>query len=793
MLKNYFKIALRNLIKNKGYSAINIGGLAIGMAVALLIALWIWDELSFDKYHDNHNCIAQVMEKDIYNGNINTGVAIPLPLYAEMRKSYGSDFKHIVMASWTGSYILSVGDKNLSFTGNYMSAEGPEMFTLHMLKGTRNGLADPASMLISQSVATALFGNADPINKLVKFDNTSSFKVAGVYKDLPRNTTLRDIKFIVPWDFYVSSKSWVQRAATKWSDNSFQMYVQVADYVDMETVSEKIKNIKLNRISKEDAKSNPVIFLQPMKKWHLYAEFKNGVNTGGAIGYVWLFGIIGVFVLLLACINFMNLSTARSEKRAKEVGIRKTIGSMRTQLINQFFCESLLMAWCSFSLSLILVWLALPFFNEISDKQMVMLWSNPMFWTMSALFTVFTGLISGSYPALYLSSFKPAKVLKGTFKAGGLASIPRKMLVVTQFTVSIVLIIGTLIVFKQIQFAKNRPIGYNRDNLVNIGTTQDLEDHFNIIRTELLQSGAVTEMAESSSPLTAVHNASHDVSWNTKNPSMTSDFASIRVTSEYGKTVGWQFVTGRDFDKKLLTDSSGVILNEAAVKYMGFKNPVGEIIQFANKNHTVIGVVKDLMMGSPYEPAKQTIFFLDNSDFDYIVVEINPNISASDAINKIAAVCKTYSPSAPLTYKFVDEEYAKKFGEEERIGKLASVFTALAIFISCLGLFGMATFVAEQRTKEIGVRKVLGASVLNLWELLSKEFVMLVFISLLIAIPTAYYFMYNWLQNYEYRTTLSWWVFATAGTGALIITLITVSFQAIKAAIANPVKSLRTE
>jgi len=793
MIKNFVKIAIRNLLKNKSSSFINISGLAVGMAVALLIGLWIWDELSFDKYHDNYNSIAQVMETDTYNGKVNTGVAIPLPLYEEMRKTFGSNFKHIVMASWTGSHVLSVGDKKISYTGNYIGAEGPDMFTLHILKGTRNGLVDPASILIAQSVAIALFGNADPINKLLKFDNTVSFKVVGVYADLPANTTLHHIAFMVPWDFYVSSKDWVQRAATKWNDNSFQMYIQVADNVDMARVSEKIKNVKLNRLSKEDAKSKPVIFLQPMKKWHLYAEFKNGVNTGGAIEYAWLFGIIGMFVLSLACINFMNLSTARSEKRAKEVGIRKAVGSLRSQLISQFFCESLLMAFCAFGFSFLLVLLSLPFFNGLSGKQMVLPWGNPLFWLMSFGFTVFMGLISGIYPALYLSSFKPIKVLKGTFVASRFAAIPRKILVVVQFTVSIALIIATIIVFRQIQYAKNRPIGYSSENLVNIGTTDELEDHFSAVRADLLKSGAITEIAESSSPLTAVHNSRQDVSWNTKDPSMTPDFANIRVTSEYGKTINWQFVAGRDFDKQLLTDSSAVILNEAAAKYMGSKNPVGEVIRFANKDHTVIGVVKDMVMTSPYEPAKQTIFYLSDSDFDDIVIRVNPNISAHDAISKIASVCKTYSPAVPLSYNFVDEEYAKKFSNEERIGNLATVFAVLAIFISCLGLFGMASFMAEQRVKEIGVRKVLGASIFNLWQLLSKDFVELVFISLAIAIPMAYYFMHNWLQNYQYRTNISLWIFATAGIAALIITLMTISFQAIKAAIAHPVKSLRTE
>jgi len=362
-----------------------------------------------------------------------------------------------------------------------------------------------------------------------------------------------------------------------------------------------------------------------------------------------------------------------------------------------------------------------------------------------------------------------------------------------QFTVSVVLIIGTIIVFKQIQFAKNRPVGYNRNGLVSTGSTDDLHNHFNAVKTDLLRTGAITGMAESSSPLTDIHNGKGDIFWKEKDPAMTYDFASIYVTSEYGRTVGWQLAAGRDFNSQLLTDSSSVILNEAAVKYMGLKNPIGEIVRFDNKDHTVIGVAKDMVMQSPYEPARQTIFYIANNDFDYLVFKINPDISAHEAISKITTVCKAYSPSVPFSYKFTDEEYAKKFNDEVRIGKLASFFAVLAIFISCLGLFGMASFVAEQRTKEIGVRKVLGASVFNLWGLLSKDFVLLVLLSCAIAIPAAYYFMHNWLLNYEYRTEISGWIFVAAGSGALIITLLTVSFQSIRAAMMNPVKSLRTE
>lgn len=793
MIRNYIKIAWRNLIKNKASSLINIGGLAAGMAVAMLIGLWIWDELSFDKYHQNYDRVAMVMQHETFNGSVNTGNTISLPLDAELRKSYGSDFKHIALSSWAEKHILTVGDKNISYKGNFMGAEAPEIFSLNMLKGSRGGLKGPSALLISQSVAKALFGDADPINKIVKLDNKASFNISGVYEDLPGNTSLHELGFIGPWDYYIHAPG-NERSLTDWGDNSLLMYVQIADHANMSALSQKIKNIKLNHMSREDIKFKPLMFLQPMSKWHLYSEFKNGVNTGGAIQYVWLFGIIGIFVLLLACINFMNLSTARSEKRAKEVGIRKAVGSLRGQLISQFFCESLLIAVLAFGFSVLLVQLALPWFNHIASKQLAILWNNPLFWIMSVGFTLFTGLIAGSYPALYLSSFNPVKALKGAFKAGPLAAIPRKVLVVVQFTVSVILIIGTIIVFKQIQFAQNRPVGYNRDGLVNIEVTNDdLHQHFDAFRTDLIKSGTVTEVTEASSPTTGVYNNRGDVSWRGKDPSMSSFFGNIYVTSQYGKTVGWQFTDGRDFSANFLSDSAAIVLNQAAVKYMGLEHPVGETIKIGKRNMVVIGVVKDMVMESPYEPVKQTFFRIGQGPFDDIIIRINPNASAHEALNKIAAVCKTYSPAVPFAYKFADDEYAKKFATEERIGKLASGFATLAIFISCLGLFGMASFMAEQRTKEIGVRKVLGATVFGLWRLMSRDFVVLVIISLFIAMPVAYYFMHGWLQHYTYRAELSWWIFSVTAAGAIMITLLTVSYQSIKAALINPVKSLRSE
>ena len=623
------------------------------MAVAMLIGLWIWNELSFNKYHKNYDRVAQVMLNQDFNGSTATGVAVPIALDAVIRKSYGSDFKHIAMVSWTDSHILTTGEKKLSFDGTYMDKEGPEIFSLRMLRGSRNGLQDPSSILISQSVSKALFGDADPMGKTILLDNKSNFKVSGVYEDIPSNSSLHDLSFLAPWDYYI--KTFIpERVLSDWGDNSWQMYVQLADRTDMNKISGKIKNAILNNAGKEDARFKPMIFLQPMSNWRLYSEFKNGVNTGGAIQYVWMFGIIGIFVLLLACINFMNLSTARSEKRAKEVGIRKAVGSLRSQLIIQFYCESVLTTIFAFVFALVLVALALPYFNQLADKQMTILWSNGLFWTLCIGFTLFTALIAGSYPALYLSSFRPVKVLKGVFKAGRLAAIPRKALVVLQFTVSVVLIVGTIIVFNQIQFAKNRPVGYNRNGLIYIGMqTDDLHNHFDALSADLKSAGAVTYVAQSSSPTTGVENNRSGLVWKGKDPNMTDDFANIRVTTDYGKTVGWQFVDGRDFSNQYLTDSSALIINEAAVKYMNLKNPVGENIRVGSKKeYHVIGVVKDMVMSSPYEPAKQTIYYITHEDFSYVIIRLNPNMSAHEAIQKIEAVCKTYSPAVPFAFQF---------------------------------------------------------------------------------------------------------------------------------------------
>lgn len=794
MIKNYFKIAFRTLTKNKAYSFINITGLAMGMAVATLIGMWVYDEISYDRYHKNYDRIAQVMQHQTRNGEIGTQDSNPYPLGEELRRNYGTDFKHVLMASWNVPHILNYGDKKISKRGMYIEPAAPEMLTLNMRKGTWAGLKEPYSIILSESAAKTFFGDADPMDKVIKMDNNQNLRVTGIYEDLPYNSTFRQLEFIAPWSLHEILNPSLKTMEDPWRPNNYQIFVQLADNADFENVSAKIRDVKKKNIRKEQLKFKPDVFLNPMSKWYLYSTFKNGQRVGGRIENVWLFGMIGAFVLLLACINFMNLSTARSEKRAKEVGIRKAVGSVRSQLITQFFSESFLVVAFAFVVSILLVLLILPYFNEVADKKLEMLWTNPVFWLVAACFSLLTAVIAGSYPALYLSSFQPVKVLKGAYKAGRFAALPRKTLVVVQFTVSIILIVGTIVVYRQIQFAKNRPVGYNRDGLLTIYlSTPDIHTHFDVVRNELKSLGAIAEMAESSSPTTNSWSSTSGLEWTGKDPAQSIDFHYNEISYGYGETVGWKFVDGRDFSKDFASDSTGLVVNETAAKFMGLKNPVGENLTWFKSPVKIIGVIKDMVIDSPYEAPRPQIYNLAKEQGGIVNLKINPAMNASEALKKIEIIFKKYDPGVPFQFYFVDEEYAGKFYDEVRIARLTTFFSILAVLISCLGLFGVASFLAEQRTKEIGVRKVLGASVVSVWSLLSRDFVMLVAIAFLIATPVSYYFLEGWLQKYQYRTDVSWWIFMVTGLGTMMVTLLTVSFQAIKAALANPIKSLRSE
>ncbi|UFH53063.1 ABC transporter permease [Spirosoma sp. KNUC1025] len=791
MIRNYLKVAFRNLTKHKGYSAINIVGLTTGMAVAILIGLWVVNEFAYNRNYMNYDRIAKVMQNQTFDDKVETWTGQAMQLAPELRDSYGSHFKYVATSDYPGDYLLSLGNQKITKTGNFMEPDITEMLALTMLKGARSGLRDPYSILLSESAAKSLFGEVDPLNKLINVDKKWDVKVTGVYADLPVNSTFGNLTFIMP--FALKKKELPEWLS--WGNSWFQTFVQIADNANMETVSLAIKDAKFNKVRhSDDVRFKPEMFLMPMRNWHLYSEFKNGVNVGGQIQYVRLFSIIGIFVLLLACINFMNLSTARSEKRAKEVGVRKAIGSVRKQIMLQFFSESLLIVSIALVLALLLVILILPAFNAVADRQISLPWANPLFWISVLGFSLFTSLIAGSYPAIYLSSFQPVNVLKGTFRVGRFAAVPRKVLVVIQFTVSITLIIGTLIVFQQIEFAKNRPVGYSRNNLVSFPIrNKELITHFATFRDDLLNTGVVEEVSATDSPITNTGVTNSGFDWKGKAPNMADEFVTLRITHEFGKMIDWKIKEGRDFSKEFSTDSTGFVLNEAAVAYMGLKNPIGEIIKWGGNQFRVIGVVKNLVTQSPYEPIKQTIFFINYKRLSLISFKINPTKSAPEALAKVEAIYKKYDPDNTFDFKFVDQEYARKFNEEERIGKLTSFFAVLAIFISCLGLFGLASFVMEQRTKEIGIRKVMGASVSSLWQLLSRDFVLLVIISLLIAVPAAWYFMQGWIQKYTYHTEISWWIFAASGGSALLITLLTVSYQSIKAALMNPVRSLRSE
>lgn len=796
MIKNYLKIAWRNIVNNKVYSAINILGLAAGMAVALLIGLWVSNEFSYDKFLPNYSQLYKVeLNFTSQHDGEHTQDAIAIPLADVLRKDVPG-IERVAETDWMGWqwHDLMVGDKKLYLGGGAAHPDFLNIFQYPFVEGNaRSALSEMYSVVITESTAKALFGNADPMNKYVRFDNKQNLKVTGVLKDIPHNGTLQ-FSFITPFSFKEVSEDWMKSARTTWTNNSFNCYVELEPGVTYAQIEPKIKDI-VYRHSPQMRVAKPVVLLHPLEKWHLYADFKNGKETGGFIDYVRMFSIIGILVLIIACINFMNLSTARSEKRAREVGVRKAIGSQRKDLIFQFLTESILITFIAFLFSILFTQLALPSFNTLIGSSISIPYDNPLFWTVMILYVLITGLLAGSRPAFYLSSFNPVMVLKGAIKVGKAAALPRKILVVVQFSCSIALIISTIIVYQQIQFAKSRPTGYSADRLMMTDMSGDLSDHYDALKNDLVASGMVESIAKASSPVTNIYSHMSLDNWPGKNPGDESvNIGAISVSDNYFKTLGMTLKEGHDFSSNWANDTLNVILNEAAVKRIGLKNPINQLVQYNFINHPVriIGVVKDALMESPFTPVAPAIFNHGRGG-NNIMYRLSKNVSTHDAIEKITKIFDTYNPAYPYIYQFVDEEYNHKFNLEQLVGKLAGVFAGLAILISCLGLFGLAAYVAEQRTKEIGIRKVLGASISQVWLLLSRDFILLVMISCVIASPIALYFLRNWLQKYDYRITIGPGVFILSALAALIITLITISFQAIKAALTNPVKSLRSE
>ncbi len=807
MYKSYFKIGWRKLLRNKGYSFINIGGLATGMTVAMLIGLWIYDELSFNKYHKNYDSIAQVWRGGIdpATSTIGGGHAVQYPLGPVLRSDYERYFKYAVRAWWIGDHTLNIDGNKMSKIGEFIEEDAIEMLSLKMIRGSNQSLVNPHAIILSESTAKAIFGDEDPMHKTMKIDNTIDVQVTGVYEDIPKNNRFGAVQYFAPWAMIEELQPNLKNAESDWDNNNLLVFVQLQPGVTPEEANSAIKDVYYKHMPKDYLATvdryKPFVKVIPMSKWHLYSEFKNGEPVGGRITFVWLFGMVGAFVLLLACINFMNLSTAQSEKRSKEVGVRKVIGSVKQQLVKQFLSESFIVVILAFLISIIFVSLLQNWFNNLTGKDIALPFLNPVFWAATAAFIFVTGLMAGLYPAFYLSSFQPVTVLKGVMRSGRFAALPRKVLVVVQFTVSVIIIIGTLVVYQQVQFARNRPIGYDREGLITIPMNDpEYKGKEEFLRTQLLSSGVASDVAFSSTPMTAIWNTTGGYEWTGKDPNLEGEFVRCRVTPEYGKTVGWKVIAGRDFSRDHSTDAAdAIIISKAAAEYMGMEDPIGQTLTDVDEfgkhkwTRTIIGVVDDIIMESPYEPVMQAIFLPDNGTSALLHIRIQPELGAAEALPIIEASLGKVVPSALFEYKFVDEEYAIKFSQEQLVGKLSGIFAALAIFISCLGLFGLASFVAEQRTKEIGIRKVMGASVSNLWQMLSKDFVVLVFVSCLIAVPCGYYLMTSWLEKYQYRTEISWWLLISTCIAAVVITILTVSYQSIRVAMMNPVKSLRSE
>ena len=790
MLKNYFKIAIRSLMKNSVYSFINITGLAVGIACSILILLWVNDETSYDTFHPKYDRLYQVWTNAHFDGKINSWISVPQPLKNALKEDI-SDIKNAAISEWGGTHLLTVGDMKLNKRGYFVSSEFLEMFEFPLLKGSAESVLDePYSIVLTETAAKNLFGDEDPINKLIRLDSDGDVKVTGVLKDIPSNSSF-EFDYLVPFSFMLATQSWARDAQDNWGNSSFQVFVELPEGTSKAQVDGKIKDILMEK-SDEDDNFKKELFLHPLKDWRLRSTFENGVISGGMIDYVNLFSIIAVFILIIACINFMNLATARSEKRAREVGIRKSVGSKRQDLIFQFLGESLLIAFISFVLALILVEGALPFYNDLVEKQLYVPYLTSQFWVFALILITVTGLLSGSYPALYLSSFNVAKVLKGKIQVGKSASIPRQVLVILQFGFSIILIVGTIVVYYQIQHVKSRDLGYDQENLISVQYNDELRENYDIIKQELLRTGVVEAVTRSNSPITEIW-SNNFLGWPGKPEELRVIFSTIATEYDYTKTMGIKVLMGRDFSEDFPSDSSAIIINKAGLDLMNLEDPIGTRLDLWGGERELIGVVDNTLMGSPFRAVSPLFMVFDRDWISAVSIRLSKTNDLQGSISKVEAVFKELNSAYPFEYDFADVEFKEKFTTIDLIGKLANLFAFLALLITGLGLFGLAAFTAEQRTKEIGIRKVLGATVSGMVMMISKDFSKLVLVSFIIAAPIAWYFLDSFLERYPIRIAIPWWTFPVAGFFALIMAIGIVGMQAYKAAVDNPVKSLRSE
>ena len=786
MFRNYLKTAFRNLWKNKTYSFLNIFGLSVGIACAALIFLWVEDELTYDHYFQNRGNLYIVKDKQTYDGTTFTFDATP-GLLGPSIKSEIPGISNTARATWGNQMLFSLDDKRIYEQGLYTDPSFLIMFHLNFIKGTAaNAFSNVHSVVISEKMANKFFGTTDVIGKSLKANNGDDYAITGVISDLPENVTMK-FDWLASFKIYEEANQWLRQ----WGNNGIITYVEAEPNANVAAINKKLYNYLQTKGDGLNAKFS----IYPISKLHLYNSFTNGVeDKNGRIRYVRLFSIIAWIILLIACINFMNLATARSEKRAREVGVRKVLGAGKSKLITQFLGESLVMSFLSALLALGIVYLLLPLFNTLVEKHMEVNIINPIHFGSLLLLSVLCGLIAGIYPAFFLSSFRPVVVLKGLrLSLSESAGWIRKGLVIVQFSISVILIICTIIIYQQIQHVKNRDLGYNKQSLIYTNLNGHMKQHFNAIKTDLLSTGVVQNTSLSNSYVLNMGSNTGDFGWEGKDPQKQILITVEGVSPEYINTMGMQLASGRDFYPDIKADSNNLIINESLAKLMGKKDIIGSQITRNGQNYTVVGVVKNFLYNNMYTEGAPLVFYSDTSNTNYMNIRLKPDADLRMALDRIGKVMKSNEPGYPFEYKFVDEQFDKLFKTESLIGKLAGIFAILAVIISCLGLFGLSAYTAERRTKEIGIRKVLGASVPGITSMLSKDFVKLVVISFVIAFPLAWYFMHQWLQDFEYRITISWLVFVGAGLIALAIALTTISFQAIRAALSNPIKSLRKE
>lgn len=786
MFRNYFIIALRSLQKNGIYSFINIAGLSIGMACSILILLWVGHEVSFDNFHKQRDNIYRVYINSEADNGITTQMAVPLPLWDAFQQE--RDVVRVVPTDWSRTFLLTVGNQRLYKTGYYAGDDFLHMFSFPVLQGNpARTLSDPSSIVITTSTARALFGSENALGKTIRVDNATDMTVTAVVADVPGNSSF-EFDCLLPFTNYMKREPWVEEARTAWGNNSFNLYIQLAEGADINAFEQRVKGL----IKKNQQDSNQEITFLAMPRWRLYADFQDGQSVSGTIVYVRLFTILAVFILVIACINFMNLATARSERRAREVGIRKSIGSRRKELVFQFLGETFLIATMALIIAIGVVEGALPFYNMLVNKTLSISYRDPWLWTAALGIVGFTGLLAGSYPAFYLSAFQPAQVLKGRVHAGRQGAMPRKVMVTVQFFLSITLIACTIIIYRQIDHLRNRPVGYEQAQLMLIQDAGDIMKHYDAIKQSLLDQRVATYVTTSSSPVTAIYAYMGGISWPGKRDDQRAGIATIGIGDDYVSTLGMQILEGRACSQEH-ADSTAVMLNEAAVEYMGLTKPVGTVLTWNDKPYTVVGVVRNVVMVSPTRNVDPTVYHYSPTWVSDLTLRLPKEGNMSAVIPKIENIFKKYNPAYPFTYRFADDEFAKKFASLQLIGNLANLFAVLSILISCLGLFGLTAFTAEQRTKEIGIRKVLGASIPQVVVLLSREFTLLILVAFTLAAPLAWWYMYTWLDQFAYHTSIPWYILGGAGLLSLVLALSVVSYQAVRAALSNPVNALRSE